>query len=169
MVVAKLLLAKAMQVPASELDRMIEAANVEKLASNRQVVGDSLAVLDLPFDPASLIGSAEAQKATKQRRIGAPGVDWIRLEGPVSPTGSQMRTIFKEDAQESLAAFLPKAFRRPLRDGELERHLQLYHEAQTRGESHDQALKFALAAALTSPNFLFRDELSAGKLNSPAA
>ena len=165
MVVAKLLLAKAMQVPASELDRMIEAANVEKLASNRQVVGDSLAVLDLPFDPASLIGSAEAQKATKPRRIGAPGVDWIRLEGPVSPTGSQMRTIFKEDAQESLAAFLPKAFRRPLRDGELERHLQLYHEAQTRGESHDQALKFALAAALTSPNFLFRDELSAGKLN----
>jgi hypothetical protein len=165
MVAAKFQLAKAMQVTVSEIEHMIEAANVEKLASNCLVVGDSLAVLDIPFDPASLIGSAEAQKATKPSRTGAPGIDWIRLEGPVSPIGSQMRTIFKEDAQESLAAFLPRAFRRPLRGGELERHLQLYHEAQTRGESHEQALKFALAAALTSPNFLFRDELSAGKLN----
>jgi hypothetical protein len=165
MVAAKHQLAKAMQVPVTELDRQIESANVEKLASNRQVVGDSLEVLDLPFDPASLIGSAAAQKVAKPIQVGAPGVDWIRVEGPISPAGSKPREIFPSDAKAALSAFLPKAFRRSLRAGELEKHLSLSDKAQKRGESPEQALKLAFAAALTSPSFLFRDELRAGKLD----
>ncbi|MFN7564605.1 MAG: DUF1592 domain-containing protein [Prosthecobacter sp.] len=165
MVAAKHQLAKAMEVSVAELDRLIEVANVEKLASNRKVVGDSLEVLDLPFDPASLIGSAEAQKAVKAEKVGAPGVDWIRVEGPISPAGSKPREIFQSDAKGALSAFLPKAFRRPLRAGELEKHLALYEAAQKRGESPEQALKLAFAAALTSPSFLFRDEFRAGKLD----
>lgn len=165
MVAAKHLLAKAMKLNVAELDRLIESANVEKLASNRKVVGDSLEVLDLPFDPASLIGSAEAQKVAKPRKVGAPGVDWILVEGPISPAGSQPREIFQNDAKAALSAFLPKAFRRTLREGELEKHLSLYEKAQKRGESPEQALKLAFAAALTSPSFLFRDEWRAGKLD----
>lgn len=165
MVVVKHQLAKVVQLSVAELDRQIEAANVQKLASNRQVVGDSLQVLDLHFDPASLIGSAEAQKAVKAEKVGAPGVDWIRIAGPISPTGSKPREIFQSDAKAALSAFLPKVFRRPLRAGELEKHLALHEKAQKRGESPEQALKLAFAAALTSPSFLFRDELRAGKLN----
>ncbi|MBE7494597.1 MAG: DUF1592 domain-containing protein [Verrucomicrobiaceae bacterium] len=165
MVAVKLQLAKAMQVPVTELDRLIEAANFEKLASNRKVVGDSLEVLDLPFDPASLIGSAASQKVVKAEKVGAPGVDWIRVEGPISPAGSKPREIFQRDAKAALSAFLPKAFRRPLRAGEFEKHLMLYETAQKRGESPEQALKLAFAAALTSPSFLFRDELRVGKLD----
>jgi hypothetical protein len=165
MVAAKHPLAKAMKVSVAELDRQIEAANVAKLASNRQVVGDSLEVLDLPFDPASLIGSAEAQKAAKPLRVGAPGVDWILVEGPISPAGSKPSEIFQSDANAALRAFLPKAFRRPLRAGELEKHHALYEKAQKRGETPEQALKLAFAAALTSPSFLFRDEFRAGKLD----
>jgi hypothetical protein len=165
MVAAKHQLAKAMQVPVTELDRQIEAANIEKLASNRKVVGDSLEVLDLPFDPASLIGSAASQKVVKAEKVGAPGVDWILVEGPVSPAGSKPAEIFSSDAKAALSAFLPKAFRRPLRTGELEKHLTLYEMAQKRGETPEQALKLAFAAALTSPSFLFRDELRAGKLD----
>ena len=165
MVAVKLQLAKAMQVPVTELDRQIETANIEKLASNRKVVGDSLEVLDLPFDPASLIGSAAAQKNAKAEKVGAPGVDWIRVEGPISPAGSKPREIFQSDAKTALNAFLPKAFRRPVRAGELEKHLALYDTAQKRGGSPEQALKLAFAGALTSPSFLFRDELRAGKLD----
>lgn len=165
MVAAKHPLAKALKVSVAELDRQIEAANVEKLASNRKVVGDSLEVLDLPFDPASLIGSAEAQKAVKPLRVGAPGVDWILVEGPISPAGSKPAKIFQTDAKASLNAFLPKAFRRPLRAGELDKHLGLYEKAQKRGETPEQALKLAFAAALISPSFLFRDEFRAGKLD----
>lgn len=165
MVAVKHLLAKAMKLPVDELDRQIETANVEKLASNRKVVGDSLEVLDLPFDPASLIGSAAAQNVVKAQKVGAPGVDRIRIEGPISPTGSKPREIFQSDAKAALSAFLPKAFRRPLRAGEFEKHLSLYETAQKRGETSEQALKLAFAAALTSPSFLFRDELRAGKLD----
>jgi hypothetical protein len=165
MIVAKNQLAEAMKVPASEIDRQIEAANAAKLASNRQVVGDSLEVLGMPFDPASLIGSAESQGAAKAQRIGAPGVDWIKVDGPLSPVGSKPRPLFQSDAREALAAFLPRAFRRPVRNGELEKHLQLFDKAKARGESHDEALTLAFTAALTSPSFVFRDEFRAGQLD----
>jgi hypothetical protein len=165
MIAAKNQLAEAMKVPASEIDRQIEAANTAKLASNRQVVGDSLEVLGMPFDPASLIGSAESQGAAKAQRIGAPGVDWIKVDGPLSPVGSKPRPLFQSDAREALAAFLPRAFRRPVRNGELEKHLQLFDKAKARGESHDEALTLAFTAALTSPSFFFRDEFRAGQLD----
>jgi hypothetical protein len=165
MVAVKDQLAKAMQLPVAEIDRQIEAANVAKLASNRQVVSDALDVLDLPFDPASLIGSAQSQVNSKAQRIGAPGVDWINVEGPVAPQGLSPRSIFLTDGKEALTAFLPLVFRRPLREGELERHLQLYEKAKARGESHDHALKLAFTAALASPSFLFRDELRTGVLD----
>lgn len=164
MVAVKHQLAKAMQVSVAEIDQQIEAANVVKLASNRKVVGDSLEVLQVPFDPASLIGSAAAQEVAKPQRNGAPGVDWIKVEGPISPSGSNLRAIFQSDAREALVAFLPVVFRRPVREGELRKHMQLYGKAKARGESHDQALKLAFTAALTSPSFLFRDELTSGKL-----
>lgn len=165
MAAAKHKLAEVMKVPVTEIDRQIMAANAAKLADNEKVVGDSLEVLGLPFDYASLIGSAKTQAATKPRRLGAPGLDWIRIEGPVSPAGYEARSIFQDDAKAALASFLPRAFRRPLHEGELEKHVKLYENGLARGEPHEQALKLAFAAALTSPNFLFRDEFRGGKLD----
>lgn len=165
MAAVKLKLADAMRLPVAELDRRIEAANRERLASNRKVVEDSLAVLGLPFDPASLIGGAKAQASVKPRRIGAPGLDWIQVEGPVIPQGAAPRGIFLADARTALENFLPLAFRRPLREGEVSRHLRPYGQARDRGETHDQALKLAFTAALTSPSFLFRNELQPGRLD----
>ncbi len=164
MAAAKKQLAEALQAPMVEIDQCLRAANREQLASNARVVGDSLEVLGLPFDPDSLIGSSRVANA-KPVRVGAPGVDWILVEGPVAPAGAQPRDLFQPDAREALADFLPRAFRRPLRESEIERHLALYEKAKADGEPHDQALKLAFSAALTSPSFLFRDELQAGKLN----
>jgi hypothetical protein len=165
MVAVKHRLAQAMQTSVDEIDRSILLANEAKLASNRQVVGDTLKVLDLPFDPASLLGSAKSPAITKPQRVGAPGVDWIKVEGPLPPAGSQPRALFQSDPRAALAAFLPRAFRRPLRQGELEKHVLLYETAASRGESHNEALKLAFTAALTTPSFLFRDELRAGSLD----
>lgn len=158
-------LADALRLPMAELDRQIEAANRERLASNRKIVADSLAVLGLPFDPASLIGSARPRASVKPRRIGAPGLDWIKIEGPVIPQGAAPRDIFQADARAALENFLPLAFRRPLLEGEASRHLRLYEQSRARGEPHDQALKLAFTAALTSPSFLFRNELQPGRLD----
>lgn len=165
LIAAKHQLAKVMQIPIEEIDRQIEAANLTKLASNRQVVGDSLEVLNVPFDPSSLIGSGKSKTVTKPQRLGSPGVDWIKVEGPFVPAGFNPSSIFQPDAHAALATFLPRVFRRPLREGELKKYTQLYEKTKARGESQDQALKLAYAAALTAPSFLFRDELRAGKLD----
>lgn len=155
-------LAAALDVPAAEIDRRLLEANRERLADNQKILADSLAVIGLEYDPQFLFGNAPPEA---RRRPGFPGIDWIRIEGPILPADARperVAQLFRDDARDALGDFLPRAFRRPLRAGELDRHLRLYQQAQARGESHPAALKLAFTAALTSPHFLFRDELGDG-------
>ena len=57
-----------------------------------------------------------------------------------------------------LEQFLPRAFRRPAREGEVEQYLALFEARAQRGEPFEQALLFALQGVLVSPHFLFRLE-----------
>jgi mono/diheme cytochrome c family protein len=66
-----------------------------------------------------------------------------------------------ESARQVLAAFLPKAFRRPVTAKEIERYLNIFEKATQRGDSYDQAVKVALKAVLISPSFLFLIETPA--------
>lgn len=61
-------------------------------------------------------------------------------------------------ARKIFAAFLPRAFRRPVDEQDLQAYLQLFGAAQQQGEAFEPAVFFALRAALVSPNFLFRRE-----------
>lgn len=61
------------------------------------------------------------------------------------------------DARRLLASFLPRAFRRPLRDGELERYLGLVRERLAKKDCFESAMRVAYTAALCSPEFLFLD------------
>jgi mono/diheme cytochrome c family protein len=61
-------------------------------------------------------------------------------------------------ARTILSAFLPRAFRRPLQSGEFAWYLEVFHAALSRGDSFDEAVLFALRAALMSPQFIFRLE-----------
>jgi hypothetical protein len=58
-------------------------------------------------------------------------------------------------ARRILERFLPRAFRRPARAGDVERYLALFSEAAKRGGSFDDQILFALEGVLISPNFLF--------------
>lgn len=62
----------------------------------------------------------------------------------------------EQAARKILEAFLPRAFRRPASNEEVERYLALFRTAQKRDESFDQSILFALRGALVSPHFLFR-------------
>ncbi|HXB74800.1 MAG TPA: DUF1592 domain-containing protein [Candidatus Acidoferrales bacterium] len=74
----------------------------------------------------------------------------------------------EQAARQVLEAFLPRAFRRPAKAGELERYLNLFRGAQKRGENFDRSILFALAGVLVSPNFLFHvEEASAGSNAEP--
>jgi mono/diheme cytochrome c family protein len=61
-------------------------------------------------------------------------------------------------ARQILEHFLPKAFRRPVDPGEVDRFLALYDRAAERGDPFEERVKLALKAVLVWPNFLFRVE-----------
>ncbi len=61
-------------------------------------------------------------------------------------------------ARKILAAFLPRAFRRPVAEADLLPYLDLFRAARKAGEDFEPAIFFALRGALVSPLFLFRTE-----------
>lgn len=61
-------------------------------------------------------------------------------------------------ASDVLAAFLPRAFRRPVSEADVVPYLSLFQAARKQGQPFEPAMLFALRAALVSPMFLFRVE-----------
>ncbi|MGI9239978.1 MAG: DUF1592 domain-containing protein [Verrucomicrobiales bacterium] len=89
-------------------------------------------------------------------------VDWIELEGPVHdrwPPASQVRLLERgEDARALLAEFMPRAWRRPVTDEELDAKVALFEKVRPDKDSFIGAIKVPLVAVLTSPNFLYLPE-----------
>jgi hypothetical protein len=89
-------------------------------------------------------------------------VDLATEQGrPLAPRITPTRD--RSGARSVLASFLPRVFRRTVIDDEIERYLKLFDLATEKGETYDAALKVAVAAALVSPDFLFRVEHGDGK------
>lgn len=87
------------------------------------------------------------------------------LDGPPPPKPESHRRILvdrldgendRDYALRVLKRFAPKAFRRPARDGEVERYLDLVALAKSEGVEH--GIRLALEAMLVSPAFLYREE-----------
>jgi len=67
-------------------------------------------------------------------------------------------TTAEQGARTVLSAFLPRAFRRPARPGELETYLALFQRSFSRSANYEESLLFTLRGVLISPHFLFRIE-----------
>jgi len=87
------------------------------------------------------------------------------LDGPPPPKPESHRRIFVERkpgendrayAARVLNRFARKAFRRPTRDGEVARYLELVDLAKAEGV--ESGVRLALEAMLVSPAFLYREE-----------
>ena len=61
-------------------------------------------------------------------------------------------------AKSILADFSQKAFRRPVKDPEVERFAKVYDAAVKKTINHEDAVKLALKTVLVSPSFLYRIE-----------
>ncbi|MCA9193225.1 MAG: DUF1592 domain-containing protein [Planctomycetales bacterium] len=93
-------------------------------------------------------------------------IHWMEVEGPFPeawPTRS-FRRVFGdvdpkrgtlENAKKLVREFLPKAFRRPLNEGEEQPFVALAAASLESGESFETALRAALKAVLASPKFLY--------------
>jgi hypothetical protein len=64
----------------------------------------------------------------------------------------------EQAAREILAAFLPRAFRRPVDDSDIAPYIALFNAARKQGLDFEPAVLFALRSALVSPKFLYRFE-----------
>ncbi len=88
-------------------------------------------------------------------------------QAPPEPSPTHQRIFFKQHnvsnqeqvAREIIGAFARRAFRRPVKEDELDRLMALWLKAIRRGDSFEASVKLALQAALSSPAFLFRGEL----------
>jgi hypothetical protein len=97
-------------------------------------------------------------------------VEWLRIEGPQglmtkNPLRDRIVTCDPRDrgeascAQEILARFARRAFRRPVGQEEIAPLLAFLDVAKAQGEGFDRGIALALQAILVSPHFLFRVEL----------
>jgi len=103
----------------------------------------------------------------RDRNIGLRALD---LQGPIDETPASGRALLltrepndsPDDqsvcAREMLAKFLPRAFRRPVSDTEVNRYLTVYLRAREQGDDYEGGIRLALQAVLISPDFLFKVE-----------
>ncbi len=94
-------------------------------------------------------------------------IDYIEIDGPVHPVwppASHSGILFDSPnkdtderayAREVLTRFMTRAYRRPLRPGELEARMSLFEKLRPEKPSFVEAIKAPLAATLASPNFLY--------------
>jgi len=73
----------------------------------------------------------------------------------------QPTSVDEEDtaAREVITTFARRAYRRPVRNEEVDRLLKFYQMGRTGGENFQTSIKLALQAVMVSPHFLFRGEL----------
>lgn len=70
-------------------------------------------------------------------------------------------------AQQIIAGFAPRAYRRPLGDAELATLMKVYDLAESGGQGFSDAMKLVFKAILISPQFLFRTPMVSGGDRSP--
>ena len=95
-------------------------------------------------------------------------IDWIEIEGPIyeqwPPKSHQIlleglpENPDRSAAKKLLTRFMTKAWRRDVREDEVEKKLHLFDSAFSDGIGFIEAFKLPLVATLTSPNFLFLSE-----------
>jgi hypothetical protein len=108
----------------------------------------------------------DGKRTTAQAYKGpALAMEWVEIEGPLHDSWPPRRhqRLFgqldfaratRDDAERVVRGFLPRAFRRPVRDEEVERYLHLY-DASAAGGGFLAGIKVTLQAALCSPHFLY--------------
>ncbi len=117
-------------------------------------LADTLYVSSLFLERLFEVSQSLVEQASPQRLgIVAPEKDKKDKNGEVT---AQTR---RKAVEASLAGFLPRAWRRPVTASEIAALVKLYEHAVKRPNAvYDDAVRLVYAAALSSPNFLFRHE-----------
>lgn len=63
-----------------------------------------------------------------------------------------------EAAYKVLEVFVPRAFRRPVKTGEVASYIKLFHSARARKMNWEESILYAMSGVMISPKFLFHAE-----------
>jgi len=74
----------------------------------------------------------------------------------------------EQAAREVIAEFLPRAFRRPVTDDEIDKYVRFVTMVVEKGDSFERGVQVAVQAILVSPHFLFRIEDDPARAGAPA-
>jgi len=96
-------------------------------------------------------------------------LDSIEWDGPIHdtwPTAAHQRIFFRGEgatkdlayAREILAKFMERAWRRPVKDAEVDRYVALVEKTQKLGDDFETSVKTALSAVLCAKSFLYLEE-----------
>jgi hypothetical protein len=122
--------------------------------SHRRLFGD------LPIRPLPAGGGTRppARRPIREAKWAWPGLKDL----PAAERQPQVASVSSDDpaadAKRLLAAFLPRAFRRPVSEQEVQRHVTIVAERLAKHDCFEDAMRQAYRAVLTSPYFLFRRE-----------
>ncbi len=94
-------------------------------------------------------------------------VEYLALQGPLDTRPESHRRLLSADpelpeqerSRVVLARFLERAFRRPITQEELDRHVEYAESLRGEGLNWEASIQQVLQAVLVSPKFLFRLEL----------
>lgn len=99
-------------------------------------------------------------------KAGGPiGVDWMAVKGPLKGSGKNVLSLDlktqtpEKSAQNILAEFIPKAFRRKVEQETVDKYFNLFKASYEKEKKYEESLKLAISAVLISPKFLFRNEI----------
>jgi mono/diheme cytochrome c family protein len=125
-------------------------------ASHKRLFGN-LPIVEVPYERDQVI---PRQPVKPQRR---PGFRPHHTDGKEFQKNQPIWTAAaarpKEDARRLLKDFLPRAFRRPVPDSELEVYVKIAHERIEADDYFENAMRAAYRLALCSPDFLFIQEV----------
>jgi cytochrome c553 len=111
----------------------------------------------LPIEVYYLAVDQRAQEASAEKK--ALHYRLLQLEPGETPVDA------RGAASRLLAGLLPKAFRRPVSEAEIDKFLALYDRVAKRDDPYEERVKLALKAVLVAPEFLFH--LTAGASEQP--
>jgi len=121
--------------------------------SHRRLFGD-LPIAPLPADAGVIPPARSFQFGQVIHRIPTPDKDFPKAEQK-RPLETVQSSAPLDDARRLLAAFLPRAFRRPVNEAAVEPYVSLVAARLAANDCFEDAMRRAYVAVLTSPQFLF--------------
>jgi hypothetical protein len=113
----------------------------------------------------------------RRRQLGSVWIHSVELQGPLDPSANQ-RQLAKtfqckpghvhtmKCAEETVARFAKKAYRRPISKEEVQKLMAFVRMAVEDKQSVERGVQLAFQAMLVSPHFLFRGEIHAASDHS---